>query len=287
MIKGEDIQVENGRWTRIHNSLLEAIALLDIDAHQYKVLLLLIRLTYGYNRKEVEVGSQELGEMAKIDPSDIRKAISRLEERNIITKKGGGKGRGKKPTLGLNKYVETWKGLENGGIDPILDTENGVTSPHFTEEENGVTSPHFNELKWGQNGGKNGVTSPHYTSGLKTVKTEEEKTVAEEEAPPPPKKEGRKVSDFVKAYERVWGKLVESPYIGQQIQEWEARITLEGWVYSLEESAKANVKTWKYLGRILERVEREGVKAPQVKAPPPLTGKSSGVVDFSIKDFDL
>lgn len=86
------------------------------------------------------------------------------------------------------------------------------------------------------------------------------------------------ISEYVTAYERIWGLMISSPYIGEKIQEWEKKVTFEAWRYALEESAKSRkAGNWKYLEGILIRVEHEGVGLQTL-------AKEHRQVDFSIEE---
>jgi hypothetical protein len=128
------------------------------------------------------------------------------------------------------------------------------------------------------------------TSGIYPPEVEVEDQVEVEECAPPaaaaanskPKYRRPPVSEFVAEYERVWGLQVSSEYVGDQIKEWERRVTLEGWRYALQECAdNRNIGKWKYLKTILERIEREGY---QPKEPAKATTTTS-TLDFAFEDL--
>jgi phage replication O-like protein O len=88
------------------------------------------------------------------------------------------------------------------------------------------------------------------------------------------------ISEFVQAYQTIWGLTVASPYIGDEIKEWEHRVTLDGWRYALKECADTrNIGNWKYFRRILERLAREGYQ-PQQQAIP-----ITATVDFALEEL--
>lgn len=64
-------------------------------------------------------------------------------------------------------------------------------------------------------------------------------------------------------YENVWGMMVASPYIAEQITDWQSRVTFPAWQHALRESTRANARNWRYLSRVLERLERDGYQEPQ------------------------
>lgn len=89
--------------------------------------------------------------------------------------------------------------------------------------------------------------------------------------------------DFIAAYERIWGMMVPSPYIGEKIAEWADKVTLPGWEYALEQSVvNGALGKWAYLEKVLMRVEREGIPSTTQPSQSQLTG----VVDFNLEDID-
>lgn len=88
------------------------------------------------------------------------------------------------------------------------------------------------------------------------------------------------IAKYVAAYERIWGLMISSPYISDQVKEWAGRVTLDGWCYALQESADSkNAGNWKYMKRILERIERDGYQADSAPT------KSESKIDFLIEDI--
>ena len=57
--------------------------------------------------------------------------------------------------------------------------------------------------------------------------------------------------------------MVASPYIAEQITDWQSRVTFPAWQHALRESTRANARNWRYLSRVLERLERDGYQEPQ------------------------
>lgn len=132
---------------------------------------------------------------------------------------------------------------------------------------------------------------PHVRGGARPEVKVEVEVEVEECAPEPtaaaaakPPSKPRTVSDYVTAYERIWGLQVSSPYIGEQIQEWENRVTLEGWQYALKECTDThNHGNWKYFRSILERIEREGYRPKAQTATSPVTA----TVNFAYEEIAL
>jgi DNA replication protein DnaD len=88
-------------------------------------------------------------------------------------------------------------------------------------------------------------------------------------------------AEFVRAYERIWGFGVESPEVGEKIQRWRQRVTLAMWEYALNEGLEHNRRTWSYISRILERVEREGLPTQAAQG----AAVRQNRVDFLLSDL--
>lgn len=96
-------QKENG-FTPIANELLEALAGTVLTAYEYKALLLILRNTYGYKRKEWTIKKWKEFEKIGIGTSHIKRTITMLCGRGIISVSG--------KTIGFNKDYEEWKDID-------------------------------------------------------------------------------------------------------------------------------------------------------------------------------
>lgn len=170
-----DVQLEDG-FTRLANELLEALARVDIPGRHMRVMLYVIRNTYGRrapgggSRKADRLGSVDIARGSEIDAADVRRCLRDLARWNMITRHGGGGGRGDSPMVGVQKDYDRWsittseeaarqatyrekRGDKAGGRHPTYKAgrQSGVTS------ESGVT----NGQKRGDVTPQSGVTSPH------------------------------------------------------------------------------------------------------------------------------
>jgi phage replication O-like protein O len=102
-------QVEDGNFTRIHNALLCLLALLPFTAREYKVLLHIIRQTYGYQRVTTRLTVTEVATATRLTNQAVRATISALEIDRVLLVKGLVSG-GKPLSIGLNKYFQKWRG---------------------------------------------------------------------------------------------------------------------------------------------------------------------------------
>ena len=98
-------QVENG-YTRIANELLEAICNKITNSTWIRILLWTIRLTYGFNRKEVQSNYQAYATKLNLTRDTIKVTLLDLFDRKIIvlavlTKESF--------VITINKNYELWK----------------------------------------------------------------------------------------------------------------------------------------------------------------------------------
>ena len=90
-------QLENGH-TRIANELLGHLMMIHLSANQWQVLLCIIRKTYGFQRKVDKIANSQIMLATGLGESVVSRALKRLQETNIIIRKG--------KTLGLQKDWE-------------------------------------------------------------------------------------------------------------------------------------------------------------------------------------
>jgi phage replication O-like protein O len=266
MAKGDDIQVDKGGFVRIHNTILEKLAKAHLRGQQYRLILFLFRMTYGYNKKENKISLKQWADGTDLQRQNVWRELHLLVEWQVIYMKSNGERR--PATWGFNKYFDQWK------IPTVItDDYKSVIICDYTNEQSVITGDYSDEKSVITGDYKSVITLSH-TRELKDSKDSSSTTTAAA------KKSARSVSEFVLAYERIWGLTVSSSYIGDKIQEWESRVTLEAWEYALKESADSkNQGHWKYLRKILERVEREGY-LPKTDQP----ASASSTLDFAIED---
>lgn len=76
-------QLEHGH-TRVSNELLEAIAHKISNATWLKLMLYLIRITYGFQRKEVETNYQALATKTGFVKDTVRHALMDMSDRKLL-----------------------------------------------------------------------------------------------------------------------------------------------------------------------------------------------------------
>ena len=87
-------------YTRIANELLEAVMAADLTARQLKVVLALIRKTYGFGKKFDRITNTQIAMMTGIHHTHVCKAKNEMIAMNIIVTNG--------LAIGINKVISEW-----------------------------------------------------------------------------------------------------------------------------------------------------------------------------------
>ena len=102
-------QRENG-YTAIANEIMEALIKYPIPGTQMQCLLLILRKTYGYNKKTDAISLSQFEDFTKLDRRHIHRAIGELQKKNIIKvqKRSAKDGTKITSTYRLNKIYTSW-----------------------------------------------------------------------------------------------------------------------------------------------------------------------------------
>ncbi len=109
-------QLENG-YTRIANELMDIIAQTKFNGSQFRIIMAVVRYTYGFNRKSAEMSVSYLAKATGLPERHVRKEVDRLLLGNILIEY-------KEPTktssreLGLNKNHLEWCICTSGADTP-------------------------------------------------------------------------------------------------------------------------------------------------------------------------
>lgn len=96
--------MENG-YVRIANELYDVLLAMPLSAREVKVTWAVIRLTYGWNRKEVELNQKQISHLTGIDRPNVSRTLHSLRDRNILTIRDDGP----KQFVGVNKRYRGWR----------------------------------------------------------------------------------------------------------------------------------------------------------------------------------
>jgi len=80
-------QLEDG-YTMVANQLLEAITRTPLGQHEYRVFFCVLRLTYGYQKKEADIPISLITRITLLPKQLVWRALHHLTQRNMLTKIG-------------------------------------------------------------------------------------------------------------------------------------------------------------------------------------------------------
>ncbi|EGY1758301.1 replication protein [Salmonella enterica] len=97
-------------YARLSNMLLEAYSGADLTKRHFKVLLAILRKTYGWNKPMDRITDSQLSEITKLPVKRCNEAKLELVRMNIIKQQGG--------MFGPNKHTSEWRIPQNEGKSP-------------------------------------------------------------------------------------------------------------------------------------------------------------------------
>ncbi|WP_336273758.1 replication protein [Vreelandella indica] len=148
--ESRSIQVEDG-YTRTANALVEAFMRAPLTSREARVIRVIERMTYGWNKAEDWIAASVISEMTGMPEGKCSETLNSLIRKKVVTRRGGGRS-----PVRINKTVSEWD---------------------FTAQKARVTPKRKADPEWGespQNGvsesPQNGVTpkdmkdKPHLTT---------------------------------------------------------------------------------------------------------------------------
>ena len=97
-------QVEDG-YTKVANELLGAFMMCPFNGSEFRVLLTVLRKTYGWNKTMDFISFSQISRASNLDLRYVKRIIKRLVKDNVLIKKQTPRGN----ILGLNKSYYTWR----------------------------------------------------------------------------------------------------------------------------------------------------------------------------------
>ena len=97
----------NDGYLKIANELLQAFIDYDLTAAQMKLVAVIIRETYGYNRKAKALSVSYLAKAIRRDERNTRRALNALIKKNVVKEYGEPTPR-RSREIGINKYYLEW-----------------------------------------------------------------------------------------------------------------------------------------------------------------------------------
>jgi phage replication O-like protein O len=109
-------QLEDGQ-VRLANELYDVILAFGFSGRELKVLLAIIRKTYGFSKKVDDVAASQISEMCGVSRQHVTTALNALALRNVIVKRPGRFG----SILGIQKNHKRW--IPDAQSPPALNPE--------------------------------------------------------------------------------------------------------------------------------------------------------------------
>lgn len=116
-------QKENG-YTSIANEIIEVMARTKLNATQYRILFVVWRYTYGFNRKEHELSLSFLSIATGCDKRQLQRELKNLEDKKIIIQNIKN---GIYRKVQFNKHYRQWVGEPTIGESVNGERDNGET----------------------------------------------------------------------------------------------------------------------------------------------------------------
>lgn len=118
-------QVEDG-YTKIANELLDKIINIDFTKRQYKILLTIIRKTYGFNKTSDDISRTQIVELTGLKNPHVTTTIQELLTMNVLIVDSGKYAKNYR----INKYYDTWRITETVTITKTVTITETVTDSY-------------------------------------------------------------------------------------------------------------------------------------------------------------
>lgn len=127
-----NVQIENG-YTKIANELFEELAKIKLSPTQYRLLFVIWRYTYGFNRKEHDMSLSFLSKATGCDLRQIQRELTNLQERKLIFQEIKP---GSTRKIAFNKNHDDWVGKTAVGEITIGKSIKGTIGENDKKEIN-------------------------------------------------------------------------------------------------------------------------------------------------------
>lgn len=122
-------EVDDGH-TKIANELLDVLISTDFSKRQYKILLFIIRKTYGWNKSEDDISRSQIVDATGLKNPHVTTTIQELIEMNVLIVSNGTHAKKYK----INKYYDTWRITETVTITKTVTvTESVIVTETVTD----------------------------------------------------------------------------------------------------------------------------------------------------------
>ncbi|QXJ39555.1 Bacteriophage replication protein O [Parageobacillus caldoxylosilyticus] len=234
-----DVQLEHG-YTKIANEILERLALTKLSPTQFRLILVIWRYTYGFNRKDHAMSLSFLAEATGVHKQRVKQELDKLIESNIIivTEEGTFS---KSRKLAFNKNYDTWRlqSTKESTVSEIAYTTVSKNADTTVSEiaDSTVSEFAYQEIK-------------NINKNLNKYKEDDEYTVG-------------KILDLLQK-----SKILEKEDITEFLRE-DIQDVIDNFgftnpeemiVEAIKDAARGNGKTWKFVYNKLNTWRKQGIK---------------------------
>ena len=194
-------------FTRIPNDILEALCALNASGSEMRILLYIIRRTYGFNRDFAEISLSEISSAVGMDTAAISKVLKKLEGRKLIERRPA---KGIRPqTISISEEGFLCQNEQLSETTTVVDSDNsGIdenNNPAVVKNDNAVvvdTDNHtYKEIK---EDNKERERKAHGTYGFVLLSDDEFKELTDDYGESNTRDYIRKVDTHVKATGRPY-----------------------------------------------------------------------------------
>ncbi len=121
-------QVEDG-YTRIANELLDAMCALRLNGQQWRVLMTIIRQTYGWHQKTDWISGSQIAQMTGLHRAHVCRALKALLQARVILREGR--------RVGVQKDYTAWQNVTQSGNCYPIEQQKNVTQLGNTVTQSG------------------------------------------------------------------------------------------------------------------------------------------------------
>jgi len=261
-------QLEDG-FTRIANELYEAILAAPLTAAELKVMLAIMRLTYGYNRKSDAISYSQIASMTGLQRRTVIRCMQRLKEANVLVHQSRGPGRGHSGVWGIQKHYGQWQ----------LNSDEAVTNRN---SDAAVTNTRNSDGAVTRNG------DPQVTRNSDGAVTHQRKKEIKDSSCCSRRAGNSKFAAAVHAYEVMSGGTV-SPYAAQNLEELAEVVPDAQW---FEETVAVSRRQSepihdpvKWMWAVWRNCEREGTRPAQRRSHHRARASPDEVYEHPIADI--
>lgn len=171
-------------FTRLANMLLEEYAGADLTKRQFKVLLAVLRLTYGWNKPMDRIANSQIAQIARLPEKRVSEARVQLVGMNLLTQVGR--------SIGPNKNTAEWLLPAGESCDTENPSKQGVNNAEEESLNSGDNPSNQgipqNEVKSPKSGEEESLNSGEHQRHINTLNTNtpqppEGECVGQEEKP--------------------------------------------------------------------------------------------------------